>query len=180
MFEVVNERGRYFLRLKKNPSDNKQFNKSRGELVDRLRVMARTADVAMAAKKTPKFISAQKVKVEVVMKGAKPKVGLTLMQLRAVAAVRKNKLKLEISTQKVVSLPHKQDHSAFARGGIDLNTSSGMQWKVSKDGNGVEMNIDAAMIARIEREGIDSLSPEILKMTLVTSVWPLVGLPAPS
>ena len=34
-------------------------------------------------------------------------------------------------------------------GGIDLNTTNGMQWKVSKDGSGVEMNIDPAMIERI-------------------------------
>ncbi len=65
-------------------------------------------------------------------------------------------------------------------GGIDLNTSSGMQWKDSKDGSGVEMNVDPAMIARIEREGIDWLSPEILKMTPITSIWPLVGLQAPA
>jgi hypothetical protein len=64
-------------------------------------------------------------------------------------------------------------------GGIDLNTSNGMQWKVSKDGQGVEMNVDPAMIARIQREGIDSLSPVIFKITPVASIWPLVGLPAP-
>ena len=65
-------------------------------------------------------------------------------------------------------------------GGIDLNTSNGMQWKVSRDGNGVEMNIDLAMIARIRREGIDSLSPVILRMTPVASIWPLMGLQAPA
>ena len=32
-------------------------------------------------------------------------------------------------------------------GGIDLNISNGMQWKVSRDGRGVEMNVDPAMIA---------------------------------
>jgi hypothetical protein len=73
------------------------------------------------------------------------------------------------------------DKAALANptGGIDLNTSNGMQWKVSKDGNGVEMNIDPAMIERIRREGIDSLSPVILRMTPVTSIWSLVGLQAP-
>ena len=62
-------------------------------------------------------------------------------------------------------------------GGIDLNTSNGMQWKINKDGNGVEMNIDPAMIERVRREGIDSLSPMILRMTPVASIWSLVGLP---
>ena len=54
-----------------------------------------------------------------------------------------------------------------------------MNWKVSKDGNGVEMNVDPALIARIQREGINWLSPVILRMTPVASVWPLVGLQAP-
>ena len=64
-------------------------------------------------------------------------------------------------------------------GGIDLNTSNGMQWKISKDDHGVEMNVDPAMIERVRREGVDWLSPVILKITPVTSIWPLVGLQAP-
>ena len=71
------------------------------------------------------------------------------------------------------------DRAMRAPGGIDLNTSNGMQWKVSKDGHGVEMNIDPAMIERVKREGIDSLSPVIFRITPVTSIWPLVGLQAP-
>jgi hypothetical protein len=78
----------------------------------------------------------------------------------------------------LAKLPQASD--AFTRGGIDLNTSNGMQWKVSKDGQGVEMNINPAMIERIRREGIDSLSPVILKITPIASVWPLVGLRAPA
>jgi len=68
---------------------------------------------------------------------------------------------------------------AQVNGGIDLDTTNGMQWKVSKDGLGVEMNIDPAMIERARREGIKSLSPVILRMTPVASIWPLVGLQAP-
>ena len=41
----------------------------------------------------------------------------------------------------------------------------------------LKQNIDPAMIARIQREGIDSLSPVILKMTPITSIWSLVGVP---
>jgi len=70
-------------------------------------------------------------------------------------------------------------NDSFVKGGIDLNTTNGMQWKVSKDGNGVEMNIDPAMIERIRREGIDSLMPVVLRMTPIASIWPLVGLQAP-
>ena len=77
--------------------------------------------------------------------------------------------------------PSKNVDSAMkAPGGIDLNTSNGMQWKVSKDGKGVEMNIDPAMIERVRRQGIDWLSPVIFKMTPVNSVWPLLGLRAPA
>ncbi len=65
------------------------------------------------------------------------------------------------------------------RGGIDLNTSSGMQWKIGKVGKGVEMDIDPAMIQKIQREGIDWAVPVILRMTPVASIWPLVGLQAP-
>jgi len=65
------------------------------------------------------------------------------------------------------------------RGGIDLNTANGMQWKDSKDGKGVEIDVDPAMIARIRHEGINWLSPVIFKMTPIASVWTLVGLQAP-
>jgi len=87
----------------------------------------------------------------------------------------RKQLDLAMSTPKEV-LTNKP---SWVQGGIDLNTSSGMQWKISKDGNGVEMNIDPAMLARIRRDGIDSLTPVIFKMTPITSIWPLVGLQGP-
>ena len=64
------------------------------------------------------------------------------------------------------------------KGGIDLNTSGGMRWKINKEGDGVEMNMSPAMIARIRRDGVD-LTPEILSITSIASIWPLVGLQAP-
>jgi len=83
-----------------------------------------------------------------------------------------------LANRKVENNPPTQD-SAMAPGGIDLNTSSGMAWKDSKDGNGVEMNVDPAMVARIRRDGVDSLTPVVFKITPVVSIWPLVGLQAP-
>ena len=62
-------------------------------------------------------------------------------------------------------------------GGIDLNTQ-GLNWQISKDGKGVEMNVDPAMIERIKREGIESLTPVIFNITPVQSIWPLLGLKA--
>jgi hypothetical protein len=96
----------------------------------------------------------------------------------------------EVAREAIKVIQYSLRHSDFAmkssndkhwnQGGIDLNTSNGMQWKVSKDGQGVEMNINPAMIARIRREGIDSLSPVIFRITPITNIWPLVGLQAPT
>ena len=66
--------------------------------------------------------------------------------------------------------------AVFEKGGIDLNTSNGMLWKITKNGRGVEMDVDPAMIARVKREGIDGLSPVIYSVTPISSIWPLVGL----
>jgi CheY-like chemotaxis protein len=74
----------------------------------------------------------------------------------------------------------KQNAAMAVNGGIDLNTSNGMQWKVSKDGHGVEMNVDPALIAQVKEHGIDSLSPVILRMTPLISVWSLAGLQEPA
>ncbi len=69
-------------------------------------------------------------------------------------------------------------HHTFP-GGIDLNTSSGMTWSVRKDGQGVEMSVDPAMVEQIRREGITSLTPVIFKITPITNIWPLIGLKEP-
>ncbi len=66
------------------------------------------------------------------------------------------------------------DKAQIGNGGIDLNANN-INWNIRKDGNGVEMNIDPAMIERIRREGIDSLSPVIFRITPVTNIWQLVG-----
>jgi len=66
-----------------------------------------------------------------------------------------------------------------APGGINLNTSDGMLWKDRKEGGGVLMDLDPAMMARFEKDGIDYLSPKVLKMTPIKSVWLLMGLNAP-
>jgi hypothetical protein len=64
------------------------------------------------------------------------------------------------------------------KGGIDLNTEN-MTWDISKDGNGVEMTVDPALIERIRHIGIESLTPVIFRITPVVSVWPLLGLQDP-
>jgi len=80
---------------------------------------------------------------------------------------------------KTILTQPRKDYAALALqapGGIDLNTSNGMRWKVSKDGNGVEINVDPAMIARFRAEGIGSLSPVVVRITPIASIWSLDGL----
>ncbi|MBI4309622.1 MAG: hypothetical protein HY591_04755 [Candidatus Omnitrophica bacterium] len=72
----------------------------------------------------------------------------------------------------------KDESDPWHQGGIDLDTTN-VNWKIGKDGKGVEINVDRAMIERIRRTGIDSLTPVIFRVTPITSVWPLVGLQAP-
>ena len=106
--------------------------------------------------------------------------GFSMIDAIAVARTRVNQGLID-DLMDIVSQVAKEDKAmAITPGGIDLNTSSGMTWKVSKDGQGVEVNLDSAMLSRIRREGIGSLSPVILKMTPIRNVWPLaVGLKAP-
>ncbi len=63
-------------------------------------------------------------------------------------------------------------------GGIDLKDSAGAT-HIRKDGNGVEFAVDPAMIERVRREGVDSLTPLILRIEPVTDIWPLLGLAVP-
>ncbi len=64
------------------------------------------------------------------------------------------------------------------KGGIDLNTAK-TDFSVQKEGAGVQMTVDAAMIERIKREGIDSLRPVIHQITPIESIWPILGIPPP-
>ncbi len=68
--------------------------------------------------------------------------------------------------------------SSPKRGGIDLNQKD-MGWTVRKKGKGVEMTIDPVMIERIKRDGIESSTPVIFRITPLTNIWPLLGLSPP-
>ncbi len=63
------------------------------------------------------------------------------------------------------------------RGGIDLDPAKTVI-KTGKEGAGVRMDVDAAMIARIRRDGLESLSPQIVSITALPErgVRSLVGL----
>ena len=68
--------------------------------------------------------------------------------------------------------------STSINGGIDLNNSNAIT-TVKKDGSGVRMSIDAAIIERVRRDGIKSLTPIIFKITPATNIWNLLGLTPP-
>ena len=74
--------------------------------------------------------------------------------------------------------PPARANTELTNGGIDLNTQN-MQWDIRNDGNGVEMTFDPAMIERVKREGIQSLTPVISRITPIVNIWPLAGLRAP-
>jgi len=74
--------------------------------------------------------------------------------------------------------PVENRHPDLLNGGIDLDTQK-MHWYIRKEGRGVEMNIDPAMIERVKREGLESLTPFISSITTVVSIWPLIGLQSP-
>ncbi len=69
--------------------------------------------------------------------------------------------------------------ASVTNGGIDLNTN-GIHWKDLKDGSGVEMTVDPAMIQRVRRDGLESLTPVIFRITPMplANVWFLAGLSA--
>ncbi len=60
-----------------------------------------------------------------------------------------------------------------AEGGIDLKTPD---IRTSKDGSGVEVTFDPAMVERIRKTGLESLVPRIYSIISVPSVWPLLGM----
>ncbi len=63
--------------------------------------------------------------------------------------------------------------NAAAKGGIDL-TARDAEIRVSKQGTGVQMSVDPALIERIKRDGIQRLRPVIFRITPITSIWSLL------
>jgi len=68
--------------------------------------------------------------------------------------------------------------SKAKEGGINLNTAY-TNWTVTKDGVGVQMAIDPALLERMKLEGVGSLSPVIFRIISISSVWALLGLLPP-
>ena len=60
-------------------------------------------------------------------------------------------------------------------GGIDLNRAN-MQMNINKEGAGVQMQFDRAMVERIKREGFDGLEFKIESIVPIANLPQLLGL----
>ena len=67
------------------------------------------------------------------------------------------------------------DSAMTTKGGIDLNRAK-MQMNVRKEGAGVQMQFDPAMIERIKRDGFDGLDFKIDTIIPITNLPMLLGL----
>jgi hypothetical protein len=61
-----------------------------------------------------------------------------------------------------------------APGGIDLSDSTDII--IQKEGSGVAINFNKEMVDRIRKEGLNGLTPNIIEVKPVQSIWPLLGL----
>ncbi len=73
---------------------------------------------------------------------------------------------------------NKTKADAAMNGGIDLKDAAA-NTNVRKEGQGVEFVVDQALIERVRREGINSLTPVILRIDSSVNIWPLLGLKNP-
>jgi RHH-type proline utilization regulon transcriptional repressor/proline dehydrogenase/delta 1-pyrroline-5-carboxylate dehydrogenase len=62
-------------------------------------------------------------------------------------------------------------------GGIDLNAKN-MKMDVTKDGQGIDMKFDPAMIAEFQRGDFSGIVPVIIRITPISNVLPILGLQA--
>ena len=70
---------------------------------------------------------------------------------------------------------HLKDQAQIAPGGIELNAKK-MGIDVAKDGKGVEIKYDAAMIAEFERRNFSGVVPVIMSIRAISSALPILGL----
>ena len=71
----------------------------------------------------------------------------------------------------------KKDIKSTPVGGIDLNAKK-MDLDVAKDGNGVEMQFDPAMVAEFQKGDFTGVEGVILNIIPIASPLPLLGLEA--
>ncbi|MBF0522960.1 MAG: hypothetical protein HQL24_07905 [Candidatus Omnitrophica bacterium] len=89
-------------------------------------------------------------------------------------AIKKLKQAIDkIKTDKAMSADMKNP------GGIDLNAKN-LQMNISKDGKGVEFKFDAKMVEQFKRGDFTGVVPVIIRITPISSPFPLLGLEIPT
>ncbi len=83
--------------------------------------------------------------------------------------------KARLTDTVTMTIARKTDAAMKAPGGIDLQRS-GANTNVLKEGKGVEFKLDPAMIEKVRREGIQSLTPVILRVEPAVNIGILLGL----
>jgi len=68
-----------------------------------------------------------------------------------------------------------RDRAMYSHGGIDFNTNQ-MQLNVQKQGSGVGINFDPAMIKRFESGDFQGFVPVIINIRPITNIAPMLGL----
>ena len=68
-----------------------------------------------------------------------------------------------------------ENHKNLVDGGIDINGKN-LTLDVTREGKGIEMKLDPAMVARFERGDFTGVVPVILKVTPLASPLPLLGM----
>ena len=66
------------------------------------------------------------------------------------------------------------DQAQLTPGGIELNSKK-MGMDVAKDGRGIEIKYDAAMVAEFERGNFTGVVPEIMSIRAIPSALPILG-----
>ncbi|MBF0522343.1 MAG: hypothetical protein HQL24_04715 [Candidatus Omnitrophica bacterium] len=70
------------------------------------------------------------------------------------------------------------DKAMATPGGIDLNAKN-LDMNVSKEGNGIEIKFDPAMVEQFKRGDFSGIVPVIIRITPIESPFPLLGLEVP-
>ncbi len=158
------------------------FNKADDIIMELAILAAGTEDMAMATQKPRKkdgpgllFFARYREVVRMPSSAAKARVLLELAE-----KARENhqsglseRLKAEAAR---IKGGQRADRAALAQspGGIDLNTKN-MHIDVTKDGNGVKVTFDPAMLERFKKGDFTGVVPVILNITPIPSVLPLLG-----
>ncbi|MFH0753036.1 MAG: hypothetical protein V2A70_00550 [Candidatus Omnitrophota bacterium] len=74
-----------------------------------------------------------------------------------------------------LSVRPSSDNAMDINGGIDLK-SRNMNLDVTKDGKGVEMKFDPAMMEQFKNGDFKGIVPVIINITPITSALPLLGM----